>query len=119
MASSQSGSRKRAKSGKESDISSRTKKSSAYNPAFEQYLIDYGVYPYRHDYDDDDNGSVYPDNWEEINDRLVQPRASLSLLRFPREEFRKFEKTNTQALTEATVISKVFLIIAGTADIPL
>ncbi len=117
MSSSQSGSRKRAKTGRESDISSKTKKSSAYDPAFEQHLIDHGIYPHGYDYDDDD-GSVYPDNWEEINERLAQPRPSLSPSRFPREAFRKFEKTNMQALTENTVMSKAFPIIAGTADIP-
>ena len=117
MSLSQSGSRKRAKTGRESDISSKTKKSSAYDPAFEQHLIDHGIYPHGYDYDDDD-GSVYPDNWEEINERLAQPRPSLSPSRFPREAFRKFEKTNMQALTENTVMSKAFPIIAGTADIP-
>jgi len=117
MASSQSGSRKRAKSGKESDTSSRTKKSSAYDPAFEQHLIDHSVYPHGYDYDGED-ASVYPGNWEEINDRLAQPRPSLSPSQFPREEFRKFEKTNMGALTEGKVMSKVFPIIAGTADIP-
>ena len=117
MSSSQLGSRKRAKTGRESDISSKTKKSSAYDPAFEQHLIDHGIYPHGYDYDDDD-GSVYPDNWEEINERLAQPRPSLSPSRFPREAFRKFEKTNMQALTENTVMSKAFPIIAGTADIP-
>jgi len=117
MASSQSGSRKKAKSEKESNSSSRTKKSSAYDPAFEQHLIDHGVYPHGYDYNDDD-GSVYPDNWEEINDRLAQPRPSLSPSRFPREEFRKFEKTNMQALTENKVMSRAFPIIAGTTGIP-
>lgn len=117
MSSSQSGSRKRAKTGRESDLSSKTKKSSAYDGSFEQHLIDHGVYPHGYDYDDDD-GSVYPDNWEEINERLAQPRRSLSPSRFPREAFRKFEKTNMQALTENTVMSKAFPIIAGTSDIP-
>lgn len=117
MTSSQSSSRKRAKTGKESDTSSKTKKSSAYDPAFEQHLIDNGIYPYGYNYGDDD-GSVYPDNWEEISDRLAQPRPSLSPSRFPREEFRKFEKTNMQALTEGKVMSKAFPIIAGTSDIP-
>ena len=116
MSSSQSGSRKRAKTGRESDISSKTKKwkSSAYDRGFEQHLIDHGVYPHGYDYDDDD-GSVYPENWEEINERLAQPRPSLSPSRFPREAFRKFEKINMQALTEDTVMSKAFPIIAGAA----
>lgn len=91
MGSSQSGSRKRAKSRRESDLSSKTKKSSAYDGCFEQHLIDHGIYPHGYDHDDDDC-SIYPDNWEEIHDRLAQPRPSLSPTRFPREAFRKFEK---------------------------
>lgn len=117
MSSSQSGSRNRAKSRGTSDKSSNTRKSSAYDPGFEQHLIDHGIYPHGHEYTDEDS-SVYPDNWEEINERLAQPRPSLSPSRFSREAFRKFEKKNMQALTEGTVMSKAFPIIIGDADIP-
>ena len=116
MASTQSGSRKKAKTARESDVSSEPRKSSAYDPTFEQHLIDHGVYPDGYDYDD--NGSVYPDNWEAINERLARPRPSLSPSRFSREEFRMFAKTNLQALNESTVMSKAFPIITGTSDIP-
>ena len=113
-----SGSRKRAKIGRNSDTASSPRRTSAYSPALEQHLIDHGVYPHRYyNGSDDDDGSVYPENWEEINERLVQPRRSLSPSRFTREEFRKFEKTNMQALTEDQVMSKVFPIITGTAHI--
>ena len=61
---------------------------------------------------------MYPDNREEIKKRLAQPRASLSPSRFTEEDFEKFEERNTQALTETKVMSKVFPMIAGTADIP-
>ena len=112
--SSQSGSRKRAITGQESDISSRTKKSSAYDPAFAQHLIDYGVYPYGY-------GGVRnvqkPRNLENIQVRLAKPRASLSPSRFTREAFLDFTEKNEDALTEGKVMSKVFPIIAGTADI--
>ena len=115
MASSYSGSRKKAKTGRESDIPSKTKKSSAYDPVFEQHLIDHGIYP-------EGYGGVKnlqePHNWEEINARLALPRASLSPSRFPREEFLNFKEKNQEALTEATVMSKVFPIITGTSDIP-
>lgn len=110
MASSQSGSRKRAKSGKESDTSSRTKKSSAYDPAFRQHLEDHGVLL--------NNRTQRPDNWAEINSRIAQPRPSLSPSRFSETAFESFQQSNEEALTEATVMSKVFPIIAGTADIP-
>ncbi|KAL9023439.1 MAG: hypothetical protein Q9196_007198 [Gyalolechia fulgens] len=117
---SQSGSRKRAKTGGGSDISSRNRRSSAYSPGFEQHLIDHGIYPDGYDDggDDDDGGSVYPANWEEINERLARPRQSLSPSRFPREAFQNFRKKNLQALTENTVMSRAFPIIAGTSNIP-
>ena len=115
MSSSQSGSRKRAKTGRESDISSKTKKSSAYDPAFEQHLIDHGVYP-------EGYGGVRnvqePYNWEEINARLALPRASLSPSRFTRDAFLDFKAKNQESLTENTIMSKAFPIIAGTSDIP-
>ena len=115
MSSSQSGSRKRVKTGRESDISSKTKKSSAYDGGFEQHLIDHGVYP-------EGYGGVMnlqePHNWEEINARLALPRASLSPSRFTREAFLDFKAKNQEALTENTVMSKAFPIITGTADIP-
>ncbi len=117
MNASQSGSRTRAKSRSTSDKSSKTRKSSAYDAGFEQHLIDHGIYPHGHEYTDEDS-SVYPDNWEEINERLAQPRPSLSPSLFSREAFRKFEKKNMQALTEGTVMSKAFPIITGDADIP-
>ncbi|KAL2047531.1 hypothetical protein ABVK25_011460 [Lepraria finkii] len=115
IASSYSGSRKKAKTGRESDIPSKTKKSSAYDPVFGQHLIDHGIYP-------EGYGGVKnlqePHNWKEINARLARPRASLSPSRFPREEFLKFKEKNREALNEAKVMNKVFPIIAGNSDIP-
>jgi len=46
------------------------------------------------------------------------PRASLSPSRFSREEFLDFKEKNQDTLTEATVMSKAFSIITGSADIP-
>ena len=115
MDSSQSSSRKRAKTGRESGTSSSTRKTSAYDPPFEQHLIDHGIYP-------EGYGGVRnlqePYNWEEINTKLALPRASLSPSRFTREDFLDFKEKNQEALTESKVMSKVFPIIAGTVDIP-
>ena len=115
MDSSQSGSRKRARTGRETDTSSKTTRASAYNPAFKQHLIDHGVYP-------EGYGGLRnvqePDNWEEIHARLTVPRASLSPSRFNREDFWDFREKNEDALTEDTVMGKAFPIIAGTAKIP-
>ena len=102
---------------KSSKKSLKTRKSSAYDAGFEQHLIDHGIYPYGYEYASNDS-FVYPDNWEEINKRLAQPRPSLLPSRFSHEAFRKFEKKNMQALTEGTVMSTAFPIITGDADIP-
>ena len=110
MSSSQSGSRKRVKTGRESDISSKTKKSSAYDGGFEQHLIDHGIHM--------NNRAQKLNNWAEINRRIIQPRPSLSPSRFTETAFETFQQTNEEALTENTVMSKAFPIIAGTADIP-
>ena len=115
MASSQSIPTKRTNTGEELDTSSRTRKSSAYDPTFEQHLIDHGIYPSGYGGFED---VQEPYNWEEIQARLVKPRASLSPSRFPRKAFLEFRRKNLDALTEGNVMSKVFPIIAGTADIP-
>ncbi|KAL9128239.1 MAG: hypothetical protein Q9217_003056 [Psora testacea] len=114
MASRQSGWRNRANTGSESNPSSTPKKTSAYNPCFEQHLIDHGVY--REGYNDD-GGLEAPANLEEINRRLAQPRRSLSPSCFPWEAFLNFRKKNREALTENTVMSKAFPIITGDAGI--
>ncbi|KAL9630646.1 MAG: hypothetical protein Q9164_006316, partial [Protoblastenia rupestris] len=115
MDSSQSGSRKRAKTRRESGTSSSTRKTSAYDPAFEQHLIDHGVYP--EGYGDNEDFEE-PANIEDIIRRLAQPRSSLSPSHFTREQFLDFRKKNREASTENKVMSKVFPIIAGTTDIP-
>ena len=112
---SQSGSRKRARTGRESGASTSTRKSSAYDPAFEQHLIDHGIY---HEGYNDNEGSEEPANIEDIRRRLAQPRASLSPSRFTRKEFLEFKRKNREALTKNTVMSNAFSIIAGATDIP-
>ena len=113
MDSSHSGSRKRAKTGRNSGTS-LTRRTSAYDPTFKQHLIDHGIYSEG----SDDEDSEEPANIEDINRRLAQPRLSLSPSRFTREQFLDFKKKNREALTESEVMSKVFPIIAGTANIP-
>ena len=65
------------------------------------------------------NRAQKPNNWAEINRRIIQPRPSLSPSRFSETAFETFQQTNEEALTENTVISKAFPIIAGISDIPL
>ena len=113
MDSSQSSSRKRAKTGRESGTSSSTRKTSAYDPAFAQHLIDHGIHPEGRD---DDEGFKEPANIEAIHDRLARSRSSLSPSRFTRKDFLEFKQKNRNALTEDTVMSQVFPIVAGNVD---
>ncbi|KAM0798451.1 hypothetical protein BDR22DRAFT_823299 [Usnea florida] len=61
--------------------------------------------------------SPKPSNWAGINGRITQPRPSLSPSRFSETALETFQQNNEEALTEATVMSKAFPVIAGTADI--
>ena len=104
-------------------LSGRSSRSSALKPntkptaysskdaAFEQELIDNGVYP--PEYDD-----VEPGNLKEIITRLGQPRASLSPSKFSRENYLHFRRRNDEATTEAEVMSQVFPMITGKTKIP-
>ena len=110
MDSSQSGSRKRARIEEDLDIPLKTRKISAYDPNFEQHLLDHGIHM--------NNRGQKPSNWAELNSRIAQPRPSLSPSRFSEKAFEAFQQVNEEALTESMVMSKVFPVIAGTADIP-
>ena len=89
MNSSQSGSRKQAKSGRESASSITSRGTSAYDAAFEQHLIDHNIYPETYN---DDGDPEEPANVEDIKRRLTQRRPSLSSSCFTREDFLDFKK---------------------------
>jgi len=101
------------RSKRSSALDSNTKPTtlSSKDAAFEQELIDNGIYP--PGYDD-----IEPDNLEEISERLGQPRASLSPSKFSREDFLHFRRRNDEATTEAEVMSQVFPMIIGKTNIP-
>ena len=112
MPSSQSTSRTRSKSTNtlgESTVKSSHRKSSAYHRDFEQHLIDHGIHP--------NNRTRKPHNWEEIQQKMAQPRPSLSPSKFSDGAFETFQQANEEALTEAMVMRKPFPIISGDADI--
>jgi hypothetical protein len=104
---------KRSRSSRSSGLNSNTKPTtfSSKDTAFEQELIDNGIYP--PGYND-----VEPGNLEEVIEKLGQPRASLSPSKFSREEFVHFRRKNDEATTEAEVMSQVFPMITGKANIP-
>ncbi|KAL8655062.1 MAG: hypothetical protein Q9210_001123 [Variospora velana] len=110
MESSQSGSRKRKKTGEESRATSSNKKSSAYDKNFMQSLEDNGV--------KGDDFETKPGNWAEIRGRLAHRRDSLSPSRFTDVDFVNFQKANRDAANEDKVMIDAFPTIAGTANIP-
>ncbi|KAK2814173.1 hypothetical protein FQN50_000577 [Emmonsiellopsis sp. PD_5] len=57
-----------------------------------------------------------PKNWAEINQRLSQPRASLSPSRFTEEEYEKFKEANTDAVVELQTNSTIPTIEGGIND---
>ena len=106
---------KRARSSRSSqssvqDTNTKPTTYSSKDPAFEQELIDNGIYPY--------NRGPKPDNWEEIQGRLAQPRSSLSPSQFSNGAFEAFQLKNDEAATEAEVMSQVFPMIMGSSNIP-
>ena len=123
MPSNQSGSRTQSKSGNTlgdstaKTTTSKTKKTSTYDHNFEQNLIDNNLYPSHYDFPDN-RVPPKPNNWKEINERLKEPRPSLSPSCFPDEVFDEYVQTNARALNEDAVMGDVFPMIQGTAHIP-
>jgi len=118
MSSSQSSSRGR-KRGSTSTLNTEpttktttTKSTGPYDRAFQQHLIDGGVYPDEYEYPD---GRVptKPDNWEDINRRLSQPRPSLSPSQFSDGEYRRFKRADAHAFKEKQVTESVIPVIEG------
>lgn len=85
-----------------------------YSSNFRQHLIDHGIYHDGHEYLD---GRVLalPDNWGDINKRLLvmQRRPSLSPSRFTNDDFRKSNRADTHASNEHPVIIEVVPRIEG------
>ncbi|MCJ1377738.1 hypothetical protein MMC17_000834 [Xylographa soralifera] len=93
-------------------ITTRTKSTGPYDRNFLQNLIDHGVYPEEYEYPDGRDPPA-PNNWEEINQRLAQPRPSLSPFLCPEETFKKFNRANKHASKENRVTDSVIPIIEG------
>ncbi|KAI9731016.1 MAG: hypothetical protein M1834_005479 [Cirrosporium novae-zelandiae] len=92
------------------------KKSSTYDPNFEQIMIDHGSYPekYRHP---DGRYPPKPNNWNEIQNALNPSRASLSSSPFFDRVFDDFIQKERDASNERKTIGSLFSIIRGDADI--
>ncbi|KAI3340359.1 hypothetical protein F4824DRAFT_452991 [Ustulina deusta] len=90
----------------------RSKSTSPYDRAFQQHLIDHGIYPNKYKYPNR-QAPLPPENLEEIMQVMAQPRLSLSPLRFTQENFENFEQKDADACKEWQVISDVTPLIEG------
>ncbi|KAK4182009.1 hypothetical protein QBC35DRAFT_220698 [Podospora australis] len=111
-----SDSSRRTKSTKATSVSSKAKRSSAYDDDFEQHLIDYDVYPEGYIYLND-RQTPEPGNIDEARLELLAARASLSLSHFPESAFRDFRRKNNTK-SEGSIMRNVIPIITGNASIP-
>ncbi|KAK0613157.1 hypothetical protein B0T17DRAFT_477589, partial [Bombardia bombarda] len=111
-----SDSSRRTKSTTATTISSKVRKSSAYDADFEQHLVDYDVYPEGYQYINN-RQTPEPGNMDEARLELSAARASLSLSHFPESAFRDFMRNNN-TMSEGTVMRNVIPIITGNASIP-
>ncbi|KAK3321448.1 hypothetical protein B0T19DRAFT_445206 [Cercophora scortea] len=89
-----------------------TKSTGPYDRAFEQHLVDFGIYPDGYEYPDGRIPSE-PGNLDEIARFLAEPRRSLSPTRCPNEHFRKFKRADTHAAKERQVTASVIPLIIG------
>ncbi|KAL8932935.1 MAG: hypothetical protein Q9211_006046 [Gyalolechia sp. 1 TL-2023] len=89
-----------------------TESSGPYSRNFQQKLIDGRVYPDEYGYPE---GRVppEPDNLDEINEILTQPRPSLSPSQFSDEKFKEFKRANARLSKENKVMKTVVPIIEG------
>ncbi|OAA44189.1 hypothetical protein NOR_03917 [Metarhizium rileyi] len=108
---------RRTQSTKATIISSKAKRSSAYNKDFEQNLIDHGIYPEGFEHTDG-RLTPEPDNSEDIIRDLANTRASLSPSQFSISAFKKFKLANSRVISKGKVIADILPIIRGSSDIP-
>lgn len=89
-----------------------TRNTGPYNRNFQQNLVDGGIYPSYYEYP---NGQIpaKPNNWEEINHRLAQRRASLSSSVFSEGAHERFARREAHAAKEKQVMELVKPIIDG------
>ena len=89
-----------------------TKKFTPYDPNYLQNLVDHSVYPDGHEFSDD-RAPPEPENLQEIQQRMLRHRASLSPSRSPETKFKEFRQVHKNAKKEAQVISYVIPLIEG------
>ncbi|KAL8674328.1 MAG: hypothetical protein Q9168_001257 [Polycauliona sp. 1 TL-2023] len=90
------------------------KNTSAYDPHFEQHLIDHGCYPKCYP-DADANDEARPKNFEALRTMLQIPTASSSAL--TTKDFTNFRNANKKAKSESMTMSGEINQLAGVTDI--
>lgn len=86
----------------------KTNATTAYDPHFEQHLIDHGVLTPFFEYPDGTEPSE-PKNLREIQQRLQAPRPLLN----SDMQYREFAKLNEKAGSEQLVIAKILPVLEG------
>ncbi|KAI0423833.1 hypothetical protein F5Y09DRAFT_336259 [Xylaria sp. FL1042] len=89
-----------------------TKSTGPYDRAFQQHLIDHGIFPDGYEYPDGKT-PPQPNNLDDILCVLAKPRPSLSPSRFSDSDFRRFKRADTHASKEWQVTSTAIPIIEG------
>lgn len=89
-----------------------TKSTGPYDKDFQQNHIDGGVFPDLHRFP---HGQTPPklDNWEEIYQRIIQYRASLSPSKFPEGAHKEFMQADADAKKGDQVTNSVIPFIEG------
>ncbi|KAL2871757.1 uncharacterized protein BJX67DRAFT_86618 [Aspergillus lucknowensis] len=97
------------------DPSRRSVRSSAYDPNFQNHLIDNRIHPAGYE-DADGRRPEPPKNKADIMKRLPQKRRSLLPSRFSDDDFLHFERENNHAATERDIMGSVLPIIEGSSS---
>lgn len=95
--------------GKSKSTSTNTTASKNSRPKdanYQQKLIDGGAYPYGYKYPDSSRPPL-PNEWDELNRRLAQPRPSLSPSTFPEDQYQRFVEEDASAFNEDAVKNTV------------
>lgn len=110
-ASTPSASSRPTQSTKPTTVTSKSRRSSAYDENFKQHLIDINIYPPFYDFPDN-REPPEPGNWDEIQQALKVHRGSLSPSTVPNSAFKDFQRRNNSE-SEDTIMRNVVPLIAG------
>ena len=99
-----------------SSVSSKTRKSSAYDENFQRHLSDHHIYASNHRFYDK-SSTRRPDDLAQIRQSLLLERASLSPSQFDECRFEDFQEKHFST-SKATLMRTVVPVIAGNAKIP-